>query len=459
MENIVEVKNLTKVYQLYNKPIDRLKEAVRIPRKVYHTDFYALKDISFDVKKGESIGIIGVNGSGKSTLLKIITGVLSKTSGDIKINGKISALLELGAGFNMDYTGIENIYMNGLMMGFTKEEMDNKLNTILEFADIGDFVYRPVKQYSSGMFVRLAFSLSIAVEPDILIVDEALSVGDIFFQAKCYKRMNELKEKGTTIIMVTHDLGAVIKYCDRVVLLNKGVKVSEGTPHEIIDLYKKILAGKFDDNDINVVANKDLNVGASSESPHVGANNNQTVVANNDLNVGANNVLNVGASSASPTDWKSEMNVNKDANIYGDDKAEIIDYGIFDNNDKLSSVIVKGENFSIKEKILIKEKIDSPIFTFTIKDKRGTEITGTNTMFEGVDTGIGEKGKIYEVTFSQNMNLQGGEYLLSMSCTSFSDNQFVVHHRMYDILSITVISNKNTVGVYDMNSKVKVESK
>lgn len=419
MENIVEVKNLTKVYELYNKPIDRLKEAVRIPRKVYHTDFYALKDISFDVKKGESVGIIGVNGSGKSTLLKIITGVLSKTSGNISINGKISALLELGAGFNMDYTGIENIYMNGLMMGFSKEEMDTKLSAILEFADIGDFVYRPVKQYSSGMFVRLAFSLSIAVEPDILIVDEALSVGDIFFQAKCYKRMNELKEKGTTIIMVTHDLGAVIKYCDRVILLNKGVKVSEGSAHEIIDLYKKILAGKFDDE-------KEIDTSTAIST------NNKT------------------------TDWKSQMNINKDANIYGDNKAEIIDYGIFDSNDKLSSVIVKGEEFSIKERILMKDTIDNPIFTFTIKDKRGTEITGTNTMFEGVDTGIGNKGKVYEVSFTQNMNLQGGEYLISMSCTSFSDNQFVVHHRMYDILSITVISNKNTVGIYDMQSRVKV---
>lgn len=424
MENIVEVKNLTKVYELYNKPIDRLKEAIRIPRKVYHIDFYALNNISFDVKKGESVGIIGVNGSGKSTLLKIITGVLSKTSGELKINGKISALLELGAGFNMDYTGIENIYMNGLMMGFTKEEMDTKLDSILEFADIGDFVYRPVKQYSSGMFVRLAFSLSIAVEPDILIVDEALSVGDIFFQAKCYKRMNELKEKGTTIIMVTHDLGAVIKYCDRVILLNKGLKVKEGSPHEIIDLYKKILAGKFD-NDTNTNVNAHL------------SNNSDT------LN----------------TNWKAEMTVNKDANIYGDNKAEIIDYGIFDSNDKLSSVIVKGENFSIKERILMKEKIDNPIFTFTIKDKRGTDITGTNTLFEAIDTGIGEKGMIYEVSFSQNMNLQGGEYLLSMSCTSFSDNQFIVHHRMYDILSITVISNKNTVGVYDMNSNVKVIKK
>lgn len=423
MENIVEIKNLTKVYELFDKPIDRLKEIIRIPKKVYHRDFYALKNISFNVKKGEALGIIGVNGSGKSTVLKIITGVLSKTEGDIKINGKISALLELGAGFNMDYTGIENIYMNGLMMGFSKEEMDKKLDQILEFADIGDFINQPVKQYSSGMFVRLAFSLSISVEPDILIVDEALSVGDIFFQAKCYKRMNELKEKGTTIIMVTHDLGSVIKYCDRVVLLHKGKKIKEGNPHEMIDMYKKILAGKFEDED------------SEKNENNIALNKNK----NADIH------------------WKNKMNINKDANVYGDSKAEISDYGVFDANNKLSSVIVKGENFSIKEKILFKDRVENPIFTFTIKDKRGTDITGTNTMFEMVDTGIAENGDTYEVEFNQHMNLQGGEYLLSMSCTSYADNQFVVHHRLYDILSITVLSNKNTVGFYDMESSVKVK--
>lgn len=188
----ISVKDVTKIYRLYEKPIDRLKEAMSITHKNYHRDFYALNGISFDVNKGETVGIIGTNGSGKSTILKIITGVLTPTTGEVEVDGVISALLELGAGFNMDYTGIENIFMNGTMMGFSRKEMEAKLQDILEFADIGDFVYQPVKTYSSGMFVRLAFALAINVEPEILIVDEALSVGDVFFQAKCYRRMEEI---------------------------------------------------------------------------------------------------------------------------------------------------------------------------------------------------------------------------------------------------------------------------
>lgn len=425
MQEMIKAENITKIYKLYNKPIDILKEAIRIPRKSYHRDFYALNDVSFSVSKGESFGIIGVNGSGKSTLLKIVTGVLKATSGSVKTNGTIAALLELGAGFNMDYTGIENIYMNGTMMGFSRKEMDEKLDKILDFADIGDFVYRPVKQYSSGMFVRLAFALSIAVEPDILIVDEALSVGDIFFQAKCYKRMDELKKNGTTIVMVTHDLGAVMRYCDRAMVLNSGIKVAEGKPHDMIDLYKKILAG----HDIE----KELNEKSIIED----------IVKN-------------GLTEDKVESWKSQMNINKDANIYGDNTAEIIDFGIFDENKKLTSVIMKGEIFYIKEKIKINKKIINPIFTYTIKDKRGVELSGTNTMFEAVDTKIAEDGDIYEVEFKQKMNLQGGEYLISMSCTSYEENEFKVHHRMYDVLGINVISNKNTVGVYDMESEVKV---
>ena len=201
----ISVKDVTKIYRLYEKPIDRLKEAMSITHKNYHRDFYALNGISFDVNKGETVGIIGTNGSGKSTILKIITGVLTPTTGEVEVDGVISALLELGAGFNMDYTGIENIFMNGTMMGFSRKEMEAKLQDILEFADIGDFVYQPVKTYSSGMFVRLAFALAINVEPEILIVDEALSVGDVFFQAKCYRRMEEIRKNGTTILMVTHD--------------------------------------------------------------------------------------------------------------------------------------------------------------------------------------------------------------------------------------------------------------
>ena len=209
----INVCDVTKIYRLYDKPIDRLKESISLTHKKYHKEFFALDKISFSVEKGSTVGIIGTNGSGKSTILKIITGVLNPTTGSVEVDGNISALLELGAGFNMDYTGIENIYMNGTMMGFSREQMEAKLPEILEFADIGDFVYQPVKTYSSGMFVRLAFALAINVEPEILIVDEALSVGDVFFQAKCYRRMEEIRKTGTTILMVTHDMGSVIKYC------------------------------------------------------------------------------------------------------------------------------------------------------------------------------------------------------------------------------------------------------
>lgn len=450
MSKVISVKNLTKVYQLYNKPIDRLKEAINPLKRNYHRDFYALNDISFDVEKGESFGIIGVNGSGKSTLLKILTGVLNKTSGEVTTNGKIAALLELGAGFNMDYTGIENIYMNGNMMGFSKKEMDEKLKNIVEFADIGDFINQPVKQYSSGMFVRLAFALSIAVEPEILIVDEALSVGDVFFQTKCYKRMDELKEKGTTIIMVTHDLGAVIKYCDRTMVLNSGKQIAIGTPHEMVDLYKKILAGQ----EVTV------NDYAAENAAHIARGDDVRAKHREPDVVAKHRELDVGAKHCEPDAMrplKELMSVNPHADIYGDMKAEFIDFGILDAKGNPATVIVKGESFTIREKIRMNEEIKNPIFTWTIKDKRGTDLTGTNTMLEKIDTGIGEKGKVYDVSFTQKMRLQGGEYLLSMSCTSFEGDELKVHHRMYDILSLTVLINENKVGIFDSESKVTIE--
>ena len=438
MSKAVTVKNLTKIYQLYNKPIDRLKEAINPFKKNYHRDFYALNDISFDVEKGESFGIIGVNGSGKSTLLKILTGVLHKSSGEVTANGKIAALLELGAGFNMDYTGIENIYMNGSMMGFSKKEMDEKFDKIIEFADIGDFIYQPVKQYSSGMFVRLAFALSIAVEPEILIVDEALSVGDVFFQTKCYKRMDELKEKGTTIIMVTHDLGAVIKYCDRTMVLNSGKQIAIGTPHEMVDLYKKILAGQ------EVTVND------------YAADNVDLVMCDDDSDNVTHTVCRDDERDSTESPLKESMSVNPHADIYGDMKAEFIDFGIVDAKGNPATMVVKGEFFTIREKIRMNEEVKDPIFTWTIKDKRGTDLTGTNTMLEKIDTGVGEKGKVYDVSFTQKMRLQGGEYLLSMSCTSFEGDELKVHHRMYDILSLTVLINENKVGIFDSESKVTI---
>ena len=438
-QNAIEVKDVTKIYRLYDKPIDRLKESLSVTHKSYHKDFYALSGLSFSVEKGQTVGIIGTNGSGKSTILKIITGVLTPTTGTVNVDGKISALLELGAGFNMDYTGIENIYMNGTMMGYTKKEMDAKLREILEFADIGDFVYQPVKTYSSGMFVRLAFALAINVEPEILIVDEALSVGDVFFQAKCYRRMEEIRKSGTTILMVTHDMGSIIKYCDKVVLLNKGEFIAEGEPGHMVDLYKKILANQMDalkeelENDYSGGMGK--TAGPEGERPsraeHAGGDENSLM--------------------------KEKITINANRTEYGDGRAEIFDLGLFDARGNLTNLLLKGEMFTIKERIRFHAPLPCPIFTYTIKDKKGTDLSGTNTMYEGADIKQVNAGDVYDVSFTQKMTLQGGEYLLSMSCTGFEGEEHVVYHRLYDVANITVISNKNTVGVYDMESVVETK--
>mgnify|MGYP003222547334 FL=1 len=428
-EYAIQVQDVSKIYRLYEKPIDRLKESLSLTHKSYHRDFFALSNISFQVKKGETVGIIGTNGSGKSTILKIITGVLTPTTGNVRVSGVISALLELGAGFNMDYTGIENVYMNGTMMGFTRSQMDEKLPEILEFADIGDFVYQPVKTYSSGMFVRLAFALAINVEPEILIVDEALSVGDVFFQSKCYRRMEEIRKQGTTILMVTHDMGSVIKYCDRVVLLNKGHYVAEGPAGKMVDLYKKILANQMDALEEDLAEMNDFSGGMDGQE-----------VLSEDKNQGL---------------MKDKISINPNRTEYGNGKAEIYDLGMFDERGNLTNLLLKGEYFEIKERIRFFDTIQAPIFTYTIKDKKGADLTGTNTMFEGADVKPVGQGDEYEVTFRQKMTLQGGEYLLSMSCTGFEQGEHTVYHRLYDIASITVISNKNTVGVYDMESEVE----
>lgn len=463
-ENAITVKDVTKIYKLYDKPIDRLKESLNPRHKEYHRKFYALNNISFEVKKGETVGIIGTNGSGKSTILKIITGVLSPTTGEVEVDGVISALLELGAGFNQDYTGIENIYMNGTMMGFTKKEMDAKLQDILDFADIGDFVYQPVKTYSSGMFVRLAFALAINVEPEILIVDEALSVGDVFFQSKCYRRMEEIRKNGTTILMVTHDMGSIIKYCDRVILLNKGDFVAEGAPGRMVDLYKKILAGQMDSlnaeltemNDFSGEGAKEKCAG-KAELGNAETDGRTAPVTNGAASIDGNSENAAGRQTVKKKLMKDSLTINGNRTEYGDGRAEIYDLGLFDERGNLTNLLLKGEEFTIKEKIRFMAEIQSPIFTYTIKDKKGTDLSGTNTMFEGTDIKPVKAGDEYEVSFTQRMTLQGGEYLLSMSCTGFEQGEHVVYHRLYDVANITVISNKNTVGVYDMESQVQAE--
>lgn len=449
----ISVQDVTKIYRLYDKPIDRLKESLSLTHKSYHRDFYALDKISFTVEKGQTVGIIGTNGSGKSTILKIITGVLTPTEGSVKVEGKISALLELGAGFNMDYTGIENIYMNGTMMGYPKKEMDRKLADILDFAEIGDFVYQPVKTYSSGMFVRLAFALAINVEPEILIVDEALSVGDVFFQAKCYRRMEEIRRNGTTILMVTHDMGSIIKYCDKVVLLNKGQFIAEGSAGHMVDLYKKILAGQM--ASLQAELDKEKQDG---ETAGAGKTDEEAAGAGR-RDGGSAGSENGPGDRPKESLMREQITINGSRTEYGDGRAQIYDLGLLDERGNLTNLLLKGEMFTIRERIRFHADIEAPIFTYTIKDKKGTDLTGTNTMYEGADIKPVKRGDEYQVDFTQKMNLQGGEYLLSMSCTGFEQGEHVVYHRLYDVANITVISNKNTVGVYDMESKVTAEKR
>ncbi|MDD7049864.1 MAG: ABC transporter ATP-binding protein [Lachnospiraceae bacterium] len=408
----IEARQITKIYKLYNKPSDRMREALGLSRKKLYKEHYALRGVDLAIRQGEAVGIIGTNGSGKSTILKIITGVLNPTGGEVTVRGRISALLELGAGFNMEYNGIENIYLNGTMMGFSEKEIDEKLQAILEFADIGDYVYQPCKTYSSGMFVRLAFAVAINIEPEILIVDEALSVGDVFFQAKCYHKFEEFKQMGKTILFVSHDLSSIAKYCDRVILLNKGIKLGEGSPKEMIDAYKQVLVGQYP-------------------------------LPEEEMQTDENTL--------------PESEINEKALEYGTRAGEITEYYLTDQKGTRTGAIIKGEKFTLHMKVRFNSDLPAPIFAFTIKDKRGTEITGTNSMVEKAFLSPVKAGEEKTITFTQHLDLQGGEYLLSLGVTGYEGDVFQVYHRLYDVLNLTVVSEKNTVGYYDCNSQVVVK--
>lgn len=422
----IEVQDVAKIYKLYDRPRDRLKEAFGLGKKQNHKLHYALNGVSMEICKGETVGIIGTNGSGKSTLLKIITGVLTPTSGEVKVDGRISALLELGAGFNQEYNGIENVYLNGTMMGFSEKEIDEKLPAILDFADIGDYVYQPVKTYSSGMFVRLAFAVAINIEPEILIVDEALSVGDVFFQAKCYHKFEEFKKLGKTIVFVSHDLSSISKYCDRVFLLNRGKLLGEGAPKKMIDAYKRVLVGQYEipeeQEDHRFLDDPGLREAAEKSVRAAGAG----------------------------------RGVNPDALEYGTGQARITEYYLTDDRGTRTAAIMKGSQFTLHMRVEFSDRISKPIFAFTVKDTKGTEITGTNSVIEKAFLEGVEPGQVKDVRFTQKMSLQGGEYLLSLGVTGYNGDTFEVYHRLYDVLNVTVISDKDTVGYYDMDSVVEV---
>lgn len=426
----IEVKDVVKIYKLYDRPRDRVTDALGIGKEKKYKLHYALNGVSMNICKGETVGIIGTNGSGKSTILKIITGVLTPTSGTVRVDGRISALLELGAGFNQEYNGIENVYLNGTMMGFSEKEIDRKLPAILEFADIGEYVHQPVKTYSSGMFVRLAFAVAINIEPEILIVDEALSVGDVFFQAKCYHKFEEFKQMGKTIVFVSHDLSSISRYCDRVFLLNQGTMLGEGSPKEMIDAYKRVLVGQYEmpDKTENREFLRDAAVADEGKARQDGAEQKDA----------------------------DGQGINPDALEYGTGQARILEYYVTDDRGVRTAAIIKGSEFTLHLRVGFQEHIPAPIFAFSVKNVMGTEITGTNSMIEKAFLESAEPGQTKEITFTQRMNLQGGEYLLSFGVTGYNGDTFEVYHRLYDAMNITVVSDKNTVGYYDMDSTVTV---
>ena len=408
-DTAIRVSDVSKMYKLFDKKSDRIWDALGIGGRRYE-EKYALHHLDFEIKKGETIGIIGTNGAGKSTLLKIITGVVYPTGGEVEINGKISALLELGAGFNYEYTGLENVYLNGLMTGLSRKQVDEKLSDVLEFADIGKYIYQPVKSYSSGMFVRLAFAVAINVDPDILIVDEALSVGDVFFQAKCYHKFEEFKEMGKTIVFVSHDLSSISKYCDRVYLLNQGEILGVGKPKAMIDAYKRVLVGQYDESE-------------EENGEQAG----------------------------------KQDDVNPEILDYGSGQAKILEYYITDDRGVRTNAVMKGTAFTVHMKVEFADTLPAPIFAMSFKNVQGTEITGTNSMIEKAFLDSVQAGQIKDVTFTQKMSLQGGEYLISFGVTGFNGDNFEVYHRLYDALHVTVVSDKNTVGFYDMDTRMEVK--
>ena len=376
MENnsIISIEHVTKKYNLYAKPQDRFLEAAGFCRKSLHNDFYALNDISFDVNQGETVGIIGTNGSGKSTLLKIITGVLKHSAGTVLVKGKVSALLELGAGFNQEYTGLENIYLNGRMMGYSRKDMEQRVPDIIEFADIGEFINQPVKTYSSGMFARLAFAVVINVEPDILIVDEALAVGDIRFQLKCMDKFLEFKEKGITILYVSHDVNSIKRFCTRAIWINEGQLEADGDVDTITDKYLDYLKTlDAQDNVGNKVADKGMDNAENG--------NNEAV-----------------------RDMESSVDI-----------AEIVSLTVTNSKKEETTDIVHGEDIKLTLRYYVNDtSIKKPVVGIALLRLDNLYVCGLNTLLDKVDVPW-EKG-YNEVTLEyNNFNLVGGGYYFDVA--------------------------------------------
>lgn len=388
----ISIQNLNKIYKLYDFPQDRLKESLHPLRKKYHHDFYALNDVGFEIKKGETVGIIGKNGSGKSTLLKLITGVLTPSSGSVKVNGKISALLELGAGFNPDLSGIENVYFNGTLMGYTREEMDAKLDDILGFADIGEFIHQQVKTYSSGMFVRLAFAIAINVKPDILIVDEALSVGDLRFQAKCFKKIELLQEQKTTILFVSHDISAVRSYCTRAILMDHGRVAEMGNTDEVCTNYH--------------------------------------------LKIRAEQVL----------EKANNLEATETSLISADGK--ILSVALFDDKGNNIDTFEAGSLLTVRITVKAYEDINSPAVSFSLQNLHGINLLGVTTFYERHPVPKICKDEIRLFEFNFKLSLNAGCFISTAGFADQTDYDVVKVIDNFDNGIVNVFSKTRAYGLF-----------
>ncbi|WP_431029109.1 ABC transporter ATP-binding protein [Lysinibacillus sp. LZ02] len=406
---VISVNKLKKVYKLYNNPKDRLKESLSLTRKKYHKEFHALNNISFEIKRGETIGVIGKNGSGKSTLLKILTGVLSPTEGEVIVNGKIAALLELGAGFNPDYTGMENIYLQGTILGFSREQMAKKIQDILIFAEIGDYIQQPVRTYSSGMFARLAFAVAINVEPEILIVDEALAVGDVRFQAKCFKKFEDLKSQGVTILFVTHDVFSVRNMCDRAIWINQGVLLLEGNTSLVTAKYMEYMNGETLSLD--------------------------TVLEKDDI-----------SEEVSPSNRITEFNY---INRWGKEQGTIKYVEIYNSKGKHVDVFETGERIKIVLgfEVSTNMNLETLSAAFSIKNKLGLDlIVSTTKDYESMK--FKRNHNFYEVSFDFQLALNAEEYVLNLAIEDRQNNSPEYYDYIEGAAYFRVVSENYLFGIF-----------
>ena len=428
----IRVEGLSKCYQIYSNPADRLKQFIfpRIkrllgkPNTAYYREFWALENISFNVKRGETVGILGSNGSGKSTLLQIICGTLSPTGGTVQTHGRIAALLELGSGFNPDFTGRENIYLNATVLGLSLDEINKRYDDIVDFADIGEFINQPVKTYSSGMVVRLAFAVQSQIEPDILIVDEALSVGDVKFQAKCFDRLRQLKENGTSILLVTHSSEQIVSHCTAALLLNKGQQIELGEPKRVVNRYMDLLFGKDSNQTKDELS---ATTPLTHKATDTALSHTQDVFANR---IGYN-----------PHEYR-----------WGDKKALILDYKLVANAVPYPSAISTGQTIDLFLALKFTTAIFRPILGVTIKTKEGITVYGANseTLKQADLLDAGLENSTIEMKISFVCDLAYGDYFISLGLASKHGEEVIPHDRRYDSIHMQVRPNNTFFGLIDM---------